>query len=33
MWGERNPRTLLMGMQANATTLEINMEASEKTKH
>jgi hypothetical protein len=29
----RNPRTLLVGMQASATTLENNMEASLKTKH
>jgi hypothetical protein len=26
--GERNPHTLLVGMQASATTLENNMEAS-----
>jgi hypothetical protein len=26
--GEKNPHTLLVGMQASATTLEINMEAS-----
>jgi hypothetical protein len=28
MWGKRNPHTLLVGMQASATTLEINKEAS-----
>jgi hypothetical protein len=28
MWGKRNPHTLLLGMQASATTLENNMEAS-----
>jgi hypothetical protein len=28
IWGKRNPHTLLVGMQASATTLEINMEAS-----
>jgi hypothetical protein len=28
MWGKRNPRTLLVGMQAGATTLENNMDAS-----
>jgi hypothetical protein len=28
MWAKRNSRTLLMGMQASATTLEKNMEAS-----
>jgi hypothetical protein len=28
MWGKRNPRILLVGMQAIATTLEKNMEAS-----
>jgi hypothetical protein len=28
MWGKRNPHTLLMGMQASATTLENNMKAS-----
>jgi hypothetical protein len=27
-WGKRNPRTLLVGMQAGKTTLENNMEAS-----
>jgi hypothetical protein len=27
-WGKRNPHTLLVGMQASATTLENNMEAS-----
>jgi hypothetical protein len=26
--GEKNPRTLLVGMQASATTLEKNLEAS-----
>jgi hypothetical protein len=33
MWGKRNPHTLLVGMQASATTLENNMEASSKSKH
>jgi hypothetical protein len=28
MWGKRSPHTLLVGMQAGATTLENNMEAS-----
>jgi hypothetical protein len=28
MWGKRNPHTLLVGMQASATTVEKNMEAS-----
>jgi hypothetical protein len=28
MWGKKNPRALLVGMQASATTLEKNMEAS-----
>jgi hypothetical protein len=28
IWGERNPLTLLMGMQASATTLEKNLEAT-----
>jgi hypothetical protein len=28
MWEKRNPHTLLVGMQAGATTLENNMEAS-----
>jgi hypothetical protein len=28
MWGKRNPHTLLVGMQANATSLKKNMEAS-----
>jgi hypothetical protein len=28
MWGKRNPHTLLVRMQASATTLEKNMEAS-----
>jgi hypothetical protein len=28
MWGKRNPCTVLGGMQASATTLEKNMEAS-----
>jgi hypothetical protein len=28
MWGKRNPRTLLVGMQAIITTLEKNMEDS-----
>jgi hypothetical protein len=28
MWGKRSPRTLLVGMQAGATTLEKNLEAS-----
>jgi hypothetical protein len=28
MWGKRNPRTVLVGMQASTTTLENNMEAS-----
>jgi hypothetical protein len=32
MWGKRNPHTLLVGMQAGATTLENDMEASQKTK-
>jgi hypothetical protein len=30
---KRNPHTLLVRMQASATTLENNMEASLKTKH
>jgi hypothetical protein len=33
MWGQRDPHTLLVGMQACTTTLENNMEASLKTKH
>jgi hypothetical protein len=33
MWGKRNPHTLLVGMHANTTILENNMEASLKTKH
>jgi hypothetical protein len=28
MWEKRNPCTLLVGMQADATTLEKNLEAS-----
>jgi hypothetical protein len=28
MWGKRNPCTLLVGMQASATTLEKNLEGS-----
>jgi hypothetical protein len=28
MWGKRNPSPLLVGMQAGATTLEKNLEAS-----
>jgi hypothetical protein len=28
MWGKRNPHTLLVGMQAGATTLEKNLETS-----
>jgi hypothetical protein len=28
MWGKRNPRTLLVGMQASETILEKNMVAS-----
>jgi hypothetical protein len=28
MWGKRNPLTLLVEVQASATTLENNMEAS-----
>jgi hypothetical protein len=28
MWGKRNPHTLLVGMQASATTLKKNTEAS-----
>jgi hypothetical protein len=28
MWGKRNPHTLLLGMQAGATTLEKNLETS-----
>jgi hypothetical protein len=28
MWGKRNPHTLLVGMQANTTTLEKNLETS-----
>jgi hypothetical protein len=28
MWEKRNPRTLLVGMQASATTLENNTKAS-----
>jgi hypothetical protein len=27
IWGKRNPHTLLVGMQASATTLENNMAA------
>jgi hypothetical protein len=27
MWGKKNPHTLLVGMQAGATTLEKNFEA------
>jgi hypothetical protein len=27
MWGKKNPQTLLVGMQASATTLENNIEA------
>jgi hypothetical protein len=30
MWGKRNPSPLLVGMQAGATTLEKNLEASQK---
>jgi hypothetical protein len=33
MWGKRNRHIMLMGMQASATTLENNMQASLKTKH
>jgi hypothetical protein len=33
MWGKRNTHTLMVGMQASATTLENNMEVSLKTKH
>jgi hypothetical protein len=33
MWGKRNPCMLLVGMQASATTLENNIEASQKFKH
>jgi hypothetical protein len=32
MWGKRNPCTLLLGMQASATTLKNNMEPSLKIK-
>jgi hypothetical protein len=28
MWGEKNPGTVLVGMQASATTLENNVEAT-----
>jgi hypothetical protein len=28
MWGKRNPHTLLVGMQAGATTVEKDLEAS-----
>jgi hypothetical protein len=28
MWGKRNPHTLLVGMEAGATTLEKNLETS-----
>jgi hypothetical protein len=27
-WGKKNPHTLLVGIQASTTTLEINMETS-----
>jgi hypothetical protein len=30
IWGERNPGTLLVGIQADATTLEKNLETSKK---
>jgi hypothetical protein len=33
MWGKRNPHALLVAMQAGATTLENDMEASLKSKH
>jgi hypothetical protein len=33
MWGKRNPCTLLVGMQASASILEKNLEASKKSKH
>jgi hypothetical protein len=33
MWGKRNPHTLLVGMQASATILEKNLEASLKSKY
>jgi hypothetical protein len=33
MQGEKEPHTLLVGMQASSTTLENNMEDSLKTKH
>jgi hypothetical protein len=33
MWGKRNPHTMLVGMQAGATTLENNLEAFKKFKH
>jgi hypothetical protein len=33
MWRKRNPRTLLVEMQDNTTTLENDMEAFLKTKH
>jgi hypothetical protein len=33
MRGKRNPNPLLVGMQAGATTLEKNLEASKKSKH
>jgi hypothetical protein len=30
MWRKRNPHTLLVGMQASATTMENSMEAAKK---
>jgi hypothetical protein len=33
MWGKRNPSTLLVEMQAGATTLEKNLEALKISKH
>jgi hypothetical protein len=33
MWEKWNPNPLLVGMQAGATTLEKNLEISQKSKH
>jgi hypothetical protein len=33
MWRKRNPNSLLVGMQAGATTLEKNLEAFKKSEH
>jgi hypothetical protein len=33
MWGKRNPHTLLVGMQAGATSLKKNLETSLNSKH